>query len=331
MDSIAKVAELDKTSAPFNQFLRLQYASPDLNKLMLPDLLIMPVQRITRYELLLSRLDKALKDAKDPNADNIAHAYTLIQSLNKDVNEYKAKIDKAKRVWDVQKQFPLLKENLVEPHRILVQEGDFLRVNAAQNKSPAKVFLFNDIAVLGFQSLDFKFVKSSATVQFLDYRIIPLADAAVKVDETDRSKIILTYEGDEQDKSYTLQLHPGRANQLKRDDWIAAVNQQVEGAKSMPPSVLTQRLRSTSYFSLRGVLVVFALLALAIGVVLPYIGMAVGFTFYLERHGVPRSTILKVLTAFTVLIFIMGAAVIRLSQRRERIRVAKARLRRFIN
>eukprot|EP01117_Protostelium_nocturnum_P009593 TRINITY_DN3423_c0_g1_i1.p1 TRINITY_DN3423_c0_g1~~TRINITY_DN3423_c0_g1_i1.p1 ORF type:complete len:856 (+),score=301.11 TRINITY_DN3423_c0_g1_i1:98-2665(+) len=118
---------------------------PNFN-LNLESLLIMPIQRIPRYELLLQEY---LKNTEKNHHDypNLREAVDSVHKIGITINESKRRAENLSKIIEIQRRLEgTYSVNLVEPHRTFVKEGSAFR----ENKENATVdyssylFLFSD-------------------------------------------------------------------------------------------------------------------------------------------------------------------------------------------
>eukprot|EP01133_Synstelium_polycarpum_P010927 gene10927-12734_t len=110
------------------------------------DYLILPVQRIPRYTLLLSDLVKNTwvdhKDYKD-----LAESLKQMQIVAAYVNEKTREAENIQKVTEIQNNFIGKFENLAEPHRRFVHEGNLSVINPNGKESQRIFYLFNDVLI----------------------------------------------------------------------------------------------------------------------------------------------------------------------------------------
>eukprot|EP01088_Endostelium_zonatum_P015996 TRINITY_DN4135_c0_g1_i6.p1 TRINITY_DN4135_c0_g1~~TRINITY_DN4135_c0_g1_i6.p1 ORF type:complete len:436 (-),score=102.46 TRINITY_DN4135_c0_g1_i6:73-1380(-) len=113
----------------------------------LASLLIQPVQRLPRYQLLIQELIKCTeKDHVD--YVNLNKALEVVKELNKYVNERKRVSDNKAKITELQKKITQMPIVLDQPHRVFVQQGE---LNGFSQTIPrrrnSEVFLFNDLMI----------------------------------------------------------------------------------------------------------------------------------------------------------------------------------------
>lgn len=115
--------------------------------LALPDLLIMPIQRVVRYSLLLQELFKRTSP-RHPDYAKLQHAVIVIKAAADSINEKKGQVEKFQAVIDISQRLtglPRSMEPLVRGQdRFVVKEGELCEMVSASPKE-RRVVLFNDL------------------------------------------------------------------------------------------------------------------------------------------------------------------------------------------
>ncbi|KAJ6252646.1 faciogenital dysplasia protein [Anaeramoeba flamelloides] len=112
----------------------------------LPSMLIMPVQRLPRYELFLKNL---LKNTPKEHCDynDLQIAIEMILDVNNDLNESIKKDANQKKVLKLQKKLSSRKlPTLLAPHRSFISQGDFVKMDGKLSDK-RKYYLFTDIFI----------------------------------------------------------------------------------------------------------------------------------------------------------------------------------------
>jgi len=136
-----QVLEKLRKKSVFNSFLEDAKKHPRCQRLGLAGLLIMPVQRIPRYELLLRDYIKhTWRDHQDYAA--LGTAIQSIQQVNKYINDKKKESDLKHRMEEVQEKLKGNRENLLQTHRRFIMEGAMKDLDSGEDRH---FFLFNDI------------------------------------------------------------------------------------------------------------------------------------------------------------------------------------------
>lgn len=131
--------------------------------------LIMPVQRIPRYEMLLKDLHKHT-GLDHPDYGKLGSAYQQIKEVALYVNEQKRDFENLMRVIELEKA---ITEDirLLEPHRRVVVERDLL---ALPQEEPRKAILFNDLLVICKPKG--KKLGSAKRIELADFTLKELSD-----------------------------------------------------------------------------------------------------------------------------------------------------------
>jgi len=127
----------------FQHFLATKRAKHGLD---LVSYLIMPVQRVPRYQLLLKELKRATPTDHEEHA-KLEEAYTKIQAIATHINESKRIVEGMSKVLEIQNRITGDFGQLLQPHRRLIREGVVIKVvgGLITQQHIRKLFLFNDI------------------------------------------------------------------------------------------------------------------------------------------------------------------------------------------
>lgn len=133
----------------FAQWLAEREALSDLQGLKLGALLILPVQRIPRYQLLLSSLSQHTWESHADYQD-LRKATAAIQEVAIYLNDKKRIADNIAKVTEIQEQF-IWDEDLAQPHRLFVKEFTFKAIFPAgkdKELKDRKFYFFNDLVIV---------------------------------------------------------------------------------------------------------------------------------------------------------------------------------------
>eukprot|EP01103_Thecamoeba_quadrilineata_P017291 TRINITY_DN6063_c0_g1_i1.p1 TRINITY_DN6063_c0_g1~~TRINITY_DN6063_c0_g1_i1.p1 ORF type:complete len:925 (+),score=193.04 TRINITY_DN6063_c0_g1_i1:24-2798(+) len=143
-EGAVKQLNVCKLNPKFLDFLNQVQNLPESNKNTINSLLIMPVQRIPRYELLLRDLVRHTpKYHRDYS--NLKEALACMQNISLYMEEKKKEYECIDRVHEIQKSFVGTAPILALPHRKYVREGPLLVL--PENKG-RWFYLFNDLLVV---------------------------------------------------------------------------------------------------------------------------------------------------------------------------------------
>jgi len=125
------VSTFDKSTLVLNQLLdNPEFAKwqeevamkPELHRMRISTLLIMPVQRVPRYMLLLRELISKTPETH-PDYTLLKKAYDFISDVASSINEAKRRVEAHEKVNEIQEHFKSQLPGLVRPFRSLVYEG----------------------------------------------------------------------------------------------------------------------------------------------------------------------------------------------------------------
>ena len=145
------VSNFDKSAAALNVLLEnpafVQWQErvaeqPQLHKLRINTLLIMPVQRVPRYSLLLRELISKTPETH-PDYASLQKAFDFIGTVASGINEAKRRAEAHEKVADLQQQFRAQLPGLLRPFRSLVYEGPGAR-DSGMGLKPCYLFLLTD-------------------------------------------------------------------------------------------------------------------------------------------------------------------------------------------
>ena len=126
--------------------------------------LIMPVQRVPRYELLLRELMRYTPGVHEER-EVLEKALTKIQSIAQHINESGRRVEEMQRVMDVQARISGDYGTLLLPHRRLVREGSVQKMKGDKSGGGSgvlgggggrRLFVFNDLIIWTSESGRFR-------------------------------------------------------------------------------------------------------------------------------------------------------------------------------
>ena len=136
------------TNSGFAQWMQSEEVLSNAGGQSLQSFLIMPVQRVPRYELLLSTLLKHTPEHLPDHAD-LLQAQRVVKEAASAINHNITLFLTQKAVLQIQRCLvPEPEPSLVSPSRRFVREGVLQKVTGS-NLREYKVFLFNDLLVYG--------------------------------------------------------------------------------------------------------------------------------------------------------------------------------------
>ncbi|CAK9010587.1 RhoGEF domain-containing protein gxcJ [Durusdinium trenchii] len=154
--ALSKLVSCRQSNKALDQFMQQREGRSENQHSSLQSLLIKPVQRICKYPLLVSSLQKAVGDLLGSDADlhqELDRACKAVEAIAAEVNQ---KVNDAENMDKVLKVYQQLGgdagcANLVEPHRRFVSKDDVHVLKAPFYEGKAQkqtAFLFNDVILL---------------------------------------------------------------------------------------------------------------------------------------------------------------------------------------
>ena len=178
--SIKTVLWCQHKDANFDQFLRVSKDNPRCEKLDLGGLLIQPVQRLPRYELLIKGLvEHTPTSHKD--YPKLVEAHTKIREVNDFINSNKRKADNLMKIQLIQNSILDFDKNLCSTHRSFVAElGNivFLNPNNYHKHKHRHLFLFNDVLLITRKKTFKSAFKFKSVVVLDSVKVAPLPSNA---------------------------------------------------------------------------------------------------------------------------------------------------------
>eukprot|EP00474_Spongospora_subterranea_P010509 CRZ10967.1 hypothetical protein [Spongospora subterranea] len=143
-DKVVRLLGQMRKSSKFTRFLDETRMHVECKGLDLMSFMIMPIQRIPRYELLLRELISCSEIDPDLN-----QAYDRIRYIAKHVNETQRHVENMLKLLEIQDRITNsdLEFDLLQPHRRLIKEGRLQQKTASKlhKLKPRVIFLFSDI------------------------------------------------------------------------------------------------------------------------------------------------------------------------------------------
>eukprot|EP01113_Clastostelium_recurvatum_P034608 TRINITY_DN4714_c0_g1_i4.p1 TRINITY_DN4714_c0_g1~~TRINITY_DN4714_c0_g1_i4.p1 ORF type:complete len:1170 (-),score=340.73 TRINITY_DN4714_c0_g1_i4:32-3541(-) len=155
---LAEVMGTEKGASVLRECKKRSSSNLDISSM-----LIMPVQRLPRYELMLRELIK-YTDPTHVDHDNLKNAHQQIQNTNNYINERKRNSDGRMRMITLAKMIKDCPIDLVAAHRFCLHEGVVSVSSSRKQESGAYYFfLFNDV-LMATKKKDPHFYSSSPAV-----------------------------------------------------------------------------------------------------------------------------------------------------------------------
>jgi len=140
------INKISKKSSAFANYLKDCHDRPEMKKLDLPSLLIMPVQRIPRYSLLLKDILKSTwRD--HPDHDDLVVARDKVDEVATYLNEKKREAENIAAYLKLTENFVFNKDvkQIVNGSRKLLKNGTFVNEKGKE----VSIYFFNDVIIWG--------------------------------------------------------------------------------------------------------------------------------------------------------------------------------------
>ena len=191
-------------SAQVIQMMRKQH--PALNKLFkeatkkssqnydLSSYLILPVQRLGRYELLLKRVIECTPQSH-PDAHNLENAVQKVGEVNRQINSFIKADENRLKIVDIVKRFAVPpKPPLDEDGRLLVREGQAVWVNRGEKVSTktktSSIVLFDDAVLVCKIAKEMRLEKRMWLVLSEKFRVLEPGEGDVGEDKQETSLLL---------------------------------------------------------------------------------------------------------------------------------------------
>ncbi|KAM9988660.1 hypothetical protein ACTFIZ_003797 [Dictyostelium cf. discoideum] len=182
-------------------------------------LLIMPVQRIPRYELLFREILKYTDKTNDGGIDNynkLEEAQKSIHTINEYINNNKRLRENKDRVVTISNELKGCPNSLLKSSRRWIKEGILITTCSHKKyNGQFKVYLFNDLIVLGKQHSSFRSKKmeyfAEINLENSEFKEIPGSPTKFRFisDPEGKNPLIFTFECE---------------SQKVKDTWISNLN-----------------------------------------------------------------------------------------------------------
>ncbi|KAJ4453901.1 putative actin-binding protein frabin-beta [Paratrimastix pyriformis] len=210
----------------FEEFLQIQYAQPGVT-LDLESYLILPIQRIPRYNLLLQDM-LAHTWPDHPDYGPLQEALEKMRETALHVDSYLRTVEVLNKVHAIQESLMGKFENLCVPARVFIREGAISKVSP-HNVRRRTLFLFNDLLVYASP--------------------IPLVGRCIYKGRMDLATGWLQPVPDQADQGLFpfLLVTPTRTflfdagSAADKADWIGAIQQQIDQNTKRDPTLIERR------------------------------------------------------------------------------------------
>lgn len=181
-DALLKTIAKSSEVPAFQNYMRERQSNKASKGLDMTAFLIMPIQRVPRYELLLRELltncvEFDSNGNPNPQHSSISQAYQKVVSINSAVNESKRQVEMMSETLQIQNRFQSLPAGcvLLAAHRKFMLGGELI-TEARSFFGGAKffkVFLFNDILIWANENWKFQGCFDLIQIEFEAYELEP--------------------------------------------------------------------------------------------------------------------------------------------------------------
>jgi hypothetical protein len=224
-ESAAMYRHLVKSRPEFASFLSKVENLQDIHGLDLPSFLILPCQRIPRYLMLITELNRWTW-ADHPDKANLEKAVEKWQEVVTHVNDSMDEAARMNQLLHIERKFNNML-NLVVPHRKFIKQGPIHKITSRIVVTPT-YFLFTDIMVYGYPNADESEVKYKGTIQLGTAWVRNLADT----DDLQNGFQLVT-----PDKAYTLYFDTPK----EKRSWMIAIESCINRLVAIDPMLVTKR------------------------------------------------------------------------------------------
>ena len=142
---------LSQENFEFQEFLHQAYNDPRCHLMEISDFLIMPVQRLPRYQLLLRELYQFLHPKGTEEHKTVEYALSQIKQIATYINDRKKEADNTARLMRIHAKMRKKgsKVPILVPGRMIIKEGILTKIKiAAKKEKEIWVMIFNDLVIL---------------------------------------------------------------------------------------------------------------------------------------------------------------------------------------
>ncbi|XP_064601200.1 rho guanine nucleotide exchange factor 39-like [Liolophura sinensis] len=143
--ALSTLQDWHQRSSVFSDFISMQEQRPEVKGLKLNALLITPVQRVPRYQMLLEDLlEHTSRDHHDYN--NLCEATKKIKEVAWHINEHIRQHENFQKMLDIQNRLSGSAPKILAPGRLFVKEGCLKKVSRKGGRPLERMFfLFSDM------------------------------------------------------------------------------------------------------------------------------------------------------------------------------------------
>ncbi|ORX79645.1 hypothetical protein K493DRAFT_412241 [Basidiobolus meristosporus CBS 931.73] len=149
--AISTVSTHSNQNSAFAKFIKTANERPECGALRFESHLILPVQRIPRYEMLLKQLSKSIGE-DHPDYLSLNKALRYVEDVAKYINEMIRAGEKSIMMVNIQRSLTNFSENLFVPGRTFIHQGVAKKI-CRKNHQVRKFFLFTDVLIYASPNL----------------------------------------------------------------------------------------------------------------------------------------------------------------------------------
>jgi len=243
------VQERKKNLKKFKQFCEKIEFQPQVNFASLDSFLILPVQRIPRYNLLLTELIKHTK-SEELDYVELCKALKEIQNVAFIVNDHMKELDIKQKILDIALQISNLTFEIVQPSRRFITQGEISYVSNAKGLTKRFLIIFNDLICITKKSNIDEIELTQKGLPPYDFR------SAISFTNSPRSWIL-----DLPDNGILLncflfitvtKIFTFFCKTLEeKKDWITKINHQIEDTEKKYTWIKRKKTIKSNYYSTR--------------------------------------------------------------------------------
>lgn len=206
-----------RNNPKFQEFLQEKQLSSGQSIL---SFLIMPVQRIPRYEMLLKEVIKNTRP-KHPEIPSLKEAFAKIQSVAMYVNMRQRAMDDLTALMELASQISGDMSSLIQENRRLIRQGDLVKLSSSlvSKTKVRRVFLFNDLFLWTTTAQRFRGMINLSGVILQDY---------IYQNKQVGFRLVLTADGDNSAQKHRDSVAFLCEGSLEKQQWMTALSTAIE-------------------------------------------------------------------------------------------------------
>eukprot|EP01094_Clydonella_sp_ATCC50884_P025566 TRINITY_DN6768_c0_g1_i1.p1 TRINITY_DN6768_c0_g1~~TRINITY_DN6768_c0_g1_i1.p1 ORF type:complete len:935 (+),score=310.08 TRINITY_DN6768_c0_g1_i1:235-2805(+) len=221
METMSNCCEENEAFVNFIQSQRLQ---PECKGLDISSFLILPIQRVPRYQMMLTDLLKRTEESH-PDYANLQQAVSRIKDTAEFLNEAKRTSENLAKVVAIQSKLTGFNESLVQAGRKLLMEGECLLSNHGGASKYMYLLLFSDALMFADKrknKLKYRAMTTLASVRIInknDTEVLKNAFQVLGTDKTGDSVDFTIYFSNPDDKEKWINCMKDAVHVRKKSDF----------------------------------------------------------------------------------------------------------------